>query len=196
MDLFNLIRALNPTKVKTGTRPRATHEVSLLTVTASRVIEMEDPAATTYSSGVPSTIERSPLDFANENPSQQSTGGNGMEDQGPKTVALEVPPPENVTTTGVAPEVGLAEEIAVTGPRVIKERRKRGNDRVDTNAPPKDTLVDVSDPDSLSFANPQSIPTENVAQSSKGAAVAEDPKLKNTSFTSMIGSPESIYQPE
>nr|GFC34960.1 hypothetical protein [Tanacetum cinerariifolium] len=67
MDLFNLIRAPNPTKVKTGTRPRAAHEVPLLTVTASRVIEMEDPAAATDSSGVPSTIERSPLDFANEN---------------------------------------------------------------------------------------------------------------------------------
>nr|GEX33373.1 hypothetical protein [Tanacetum cinerariifolium] len=108
MDLFNLIRALNPTKVKTGTRPRVAHEVLLLTVTASHVIEMEDPATTTYSSGVPSPIERSPLDFANENPSQQSTR-----------------------------EAGLAEEIAAMGPRVIKERRKRGNDGIDTNAPPK-----------------------------------------------------------
>nr|GEW00737.1 hypothetical protein [Tanacetum cinerariifolium] len=50
MDLFSLIQAPNPTKVKTGTRPRAAHEVPLLTVTASRVIEMEDPAATTDSS--------------------------------------------------------------------------------------------------------------------------------------------------
>nr|GEV59010.1 hypothetical protein [Tanacetum cinerariifolium] len=54
MDLFNLIRAPNPTKVKAGTRPRAAHEVPLLTVTASRVIDMEDPAAATDSSGVPS----------------------------------------------------------------------------------------------------------------------------------------------
>nr|GFA48154.1 hypothetical protein [Tanacetum cinerariifolium] len=135
--LFNLIRAPNPTKVKTGTRPHAAHEVPLLTVTASRVIEMEDPATTTDSSGVPSTIERSHLDFANENPFQQSTGGNRTEDQGQETVALEVPPPENVMTMGVAPEAGLAEEIAAMGPRVIKERRKRGNDGVDTDAPPK-----------------------------------------------------------
>ncbi|GJU58478.1 hypothetical protein Tco_1236244 [Tanacetum coccineum] len=35
MDLFNLISALNPAKVKTGTRPRAAHEVPLLNVTAS-----------------------------------------------------------------------------------------------------------------------------------------------------------------
>nr|GEV28722.1 hypothetical protein [Tanacetum cinerariifolium] len=39
MDLFNLISAPNLTKVKTGTRPRAAHEVPLLTVAASRVIE-------------------------------------------------------------------------------------------------------------------------------------------------------------
>ncbi|GJX90857.1 hypothetical protein Tco_0344183 [Tanacetum coccineum] len=37
-DLFNLINALNPTKVKTGTQPRAAHEVPLLTATVSRVI--------------------------------------------------------------------------------------------------------------------------------------------------------------
>nr|GFB16793.1 hypothetical protein [Tanacetum cinerariifolium] len=59
MDLFSLIRAPNPTKVKTGSRPRASYEVHLLTLTTNRVIEMEDPAATTDSSGVPSTIERS-----------------------------------------------------------------------------------------------------------------------------------------
>nr|GEU63004.1 hypothetical protein [Tanacetum cinerariifolium] len=232
MDMFNLIRAPNPTKVKTGTRPRAAHGVPLLTtVTASRVIEMENLAAATYSSGVPSTIERSPLDFANENPSQQSTGA---EEQGQEAVAPEVPPPKNVTTTGVAPEAGQAKGIADTGPHVIKERRKRGNDGVDTNAPPKvlrrchvdsrptqsthggESLaamrlrmgstrpvpasrgapLDVSDPDPLSFADSQSRPTADVAQSSKGAAAAGDPKSENTSFTSMVGSPESIYRPE
>nr|GFD23817.1 hypothetical protein [Tanacetum cinerariifolium] len=81
MDLFNLIRAPNPTKVKTGTRPHASHEVPLSTVTTSRVIEMEDPTTATDSFGVPSPIERSPLDFANRIPSQQSTRGNRMEDQ-------------------------------------------------------------------------------------------------------------------
>nr|GEV84690.1 hypothetical protein [Tanacetum cinerariifolium] len=57
-DRGGLIRAPNPTKVKIGTRSRAAHEVPLMTVTASRVIEIEDPAAATDSSGVPSTIER------------------------------------------------------------------------------------------------------------------------------------------
>nr|GEX74379.1 hypothetical protein [Tanacetum cinerariifolium] len=228
MDLFNLIRSPNPTKVKTDTRPRAAHEVPLLTVIASRVIEMEDPTAATNSSRVPSIIERLPLDFANENPSQQSIGGNRTEDPYQEAVALEVPPLENVTTTGVALEAGRVGEIATTGPCVIKERRKRDNDGVDTNAPPKvlrrdhadsrptqstirgksltamglgmgstcpvptswDTPVGVSDPDPLSFADPQSLPTAN------GAAVVEDPESENISFTSMVGSPESIYRPE
>nr|GEW27155.1 hypothetical protein [Tanacetum cinerariifolium] len=60
----------------------------------------------------------------------------------------------------------------------------------------RDTPVDVSDPDPLSFADPQSLPIANIAQSSKGATVARDPESKNTSFTSMVGSPESIYRPE
>nr|GEY51117.1 hypothetical protein [Tanacetum cinerariifolium] len=88
MDLFNLIRAPNPTKVKTRSRPRAAHKVPLLTQTANRVVEIEDPAAARDSSGVPSTIESSPLDFANE------AGASG---QG--TMAPEVPPPTDVPAT-------------------------------------------------------------------------------------------------
>nr|GEV01612.1 transposase (putative), gypsy type [Tanacetum cinerariifolium] len=69
IDLFSLISPLNPTKVKTGTRPRATHEVPLLTATASPVIDMEDTAVASGSSGTPSALEKSPLDFANEDSS-------------------------------------------------------------------------------------------------------------------------------
>ncbi|GJW64190.1 hypothetical protein Tco_0116074 [Tanacetum coccineum] len=45
MDLFNLISALNPVKVKTGTLPHAAHEVPLLTATATHVIDMEESDA-------------------------------------------------------------------------------------------------------------------------------------------------------
>nr|GEZ89716.1 hypothetical protein [Tanacetum cinerariifolium] len=188
--------APNPTKVKTGTRPRAAYEVPLLTVTASRVIEMEDPAAATDSSGVPSTIERSPLDFANENLSQQSTG---PKDQCQEAVAPKVHSPENVTTTGVAPEAGQAEGIAATesthgGKSFAAIGLGMGSTRIvpaSQGAP-----MDMSDPDPLSFADPQLRPTADVTQSSKGAAVAGDLKLENTSFTSMVGSPETIYRPE
>nr|GEY81184.1 hypothetical protein [Tanacetum cinerariifolium] len=140
-----------------------------------------------------------------------------------EAVAPKVSPPENVTTTGVAPEVGQAKGIAATGPHLVKERRKRGNDGVDTNAPPKvlrrdhvdprptestrerkslaaielgmgsnhpvpashGAPMDVSDPNLLSFAKPQSRPSADVTQSSNGAAMARDPKLENTSFTFM-----------
>nr|GFA06335.1 transposase (putative), gypsy type [Tanacetum cinerariifolium] len=53
MDIFSLIRATNPTKVKTGSRPRALHEVPLLTLTATRVIEMDEPAASGRGTAAP-----------------------------------------------------------------------------------------------------------------------------------------------
>nr|GEV39817.1 transposase (putative), gypsy type [Tanacetum cinerariifolium] len=141
IDLFSLIRAPNPTKVKTGSRPRAAHEVPLLTVTANRVIEMEDPATATDSSGVPSTIERFPLDFSHEDLSQHLPE---QEDQ--EVTVLEVPPPENVTTTGVAPEAGQVERVAATNPLVVKKCRRRGHDGFDTNAPLKVLRRDHADP--------------------------------------------------
>nr|GEV87191.1 RNA-directed DNA polymerase, eukaryota, reverse transcriptase zinc-binding domain protein [Tanacetum cinerariifolium] len=110
---------------------------------------IEDPAAATDSSGVPSTIERSPLDFANENPSQPSTG---PEDQ--EAAAPEVPPLENVTTTRVAPEVGQAEGVATT------ELGMGSTGLVPTS---QGAPVDVSDPDPLSFADPLSRPSADVA---------------------------------
>nr|GEV48123.1 hypothetical protein [Tanacetum cinerariifolium] len=182
-----LIRAPNPTKVKIGSRPRAAHEVPLLTMTANRVIEMEDPVAATDSSGVPSTIERSPLDFADET---------GASDQG--VAAPNVPPPEDVPAASV-PEVGQAEEVAATAPFAATEGRKRGRDGADVNAPTKVLRKDhvdprptgstrggkslaakelgmasthpapvpesalVSDPDPLSFADPRSRHTANIA---------------------------------
>nr|GEZ20630.1 hypothetical protein [Tanacetum cinerariifolium]GEZ20633.1 hypothetical protein [Tanacetum cinerariifolium] len=125
IDLFSLIRAPNPTKLKIGSRPRAPHEVLLLTLTAARVIEMDEPAAATDSSGVPSAVNKSPLDFMHED---------GASDQG--TTAPEVPPPEDVSATA-APEVGQYEGPVVAEPPVARESRKRGHDGIDASAPPK-----------------------------------------------------------
>nr|GEV15653.1 hypothetical protein [Tanacetum cinerariifolium] len=185
MDLFSLIRAPNPTKVKTKSRPRAAHEVPLLTVTANRV--MEDPAAATDSSGVPSTIERSPLDFANEA---------GASDQ--RATAPDVLPSEDVPATRGAPKAGQAEEVTATDPSAVTESRKRGHDGADANAPsklgmtsirpvpvPKSAPANVSDPDPLSFADPQSRHPADVAQSSQGTAAAGDPESENASFASI-----------
>nr|GFB26529.1 hypothetical protein [Tanacetum cinerariifolium] len=124
MDLFGLIRAPNPTKVKTESRPRAPHELPLLTLTASRVIEMDEPAVATDSSGVPSAIEKSPLDFADE-----------AEASGRETAAPEMPPPE--VPLGTVPGSGQAVEAVVAEPPTVRESRKRGPEGVDANAPSK-----------------------------------------------------------
>nr|GEX50759.1 hypothetical protein [Tanacetum cinerariifolium] len=193
MDLFSLIRAPNPTKVKTGSRPRAAHEVPLLTVTANRVIEMEDPAAATNSSGVPSTIERSPLDFATEA---------GAKDQG--TVAPKVPPPEDVPTTRGAPEAGPAERVAATDPSAVKESRKRGHDGVDANAPPKVLRKDHADPrptgstlgGEISRCYRAGNGIYSPCSCARKRTRGRDPESENASFASVVGSPESIYRPE
>ncbi|GKD86198.1 hypothetical protein Tco_1357352 [Tanacetum coccineum] len=83
MDLFNLISTPNPAIVKTGTRQRAAHEVPLLTATTSRVIDMEDMVATSTSSGTPAAIDKSPLDFSNEDPPPMITNQDETESQIP-----------------------------------------------------------------------------------------------------------------
>nr|GEX16881.1 hypothetical protein [Tanacetum cinerariifolium] len=220
MDLFNLICAPNPTKVKTKSCPRAPHEVPLLTLTATRVIEMDDPAAATDSSGVPSTIERSPLDFAHEA---------GASDQG--TVAPEMPSSEDVPATNIL-GAGQDEETAATDPPAALESCKRGRDGTDVNAPPnslrrdhadprpsgsshegkslaaiqlglastvfvpEDAPTGVSGPDPLSFVDPPSRhPRMFPSKSSQGTATG-DPKSENASSPVEVGSPKSIYRPE
>nr|GFC78508.1 hypothetical protein [Tanacetum cinerariifolium] len=133
IDLFSLIRAPNPTKVKTGSRPRVPHELPLLTLTAPRVIEMDEPAAATDSSGVPSAIERSPLDFADE-----------AEAPGRETAAPEMPPPEEVPITTV-PGGNQAAETDAVEPPAVRESRKRGHEGMDANAPPKSLRRDHAD---------------------------------------------------
>nr|GEW82400.1 hypothetical protein [Tanacetum cinerariifolium] len=174
---------------KPPTRP---HEVPLLTLTATRVIEMDDPAAATDSSGVPSTIERSPLDS----------------DQ--RTAAPEMSQSEDVPATA-APEAGPTEKAASTDPPAAPESRKRGRGGTDVNAPPKSLGRDhadprpsgsshggksASDPDPLSFADPPSRPPADVAQSSQGIAAAGDPESENASSPTEVGSPESVYRPK
>nr|GEV56204.1 putative transposase (putative), gypsy type [Tanacetum cinerariifolium] len=193
IDLFNLIRAPNHTKVKTWSRPRAPHDVPLLTLTAKRVIEMDDSAAATNSSGVPSTIESSPLDFSHEA---------RVSDQG--TATLKMPPSEDVPATD-APEADQA-EVAVIDPLAAMESRKRGRDGTHVNAPPKVLQRDHTDPrptgsahggkNLLSFGDPQSRHPADIAQSSQGIAAAGDPDSENDSSPFAVGSPESIYRPE
>nr|GEW03744.1 hypothetical protein [Tanacetum cinerariifolium] len=216
MELFSLIRAPNPTKVKTGSRPRAPHEVPLLTLTATRVIKMDEPAVATDSSSVPSTIERSPLDFAHES-----------EASGKETAAPEMPPPEDVPPT-TAPGADQAGEVVATEPPAARESRKRGHDGINANAPlkslrrdhadlrpsgssrggkslaamqfclasnvfmSKGVPADVSDLDPLAFANAPSPHPTDVAQSSQSVAAVGDSESKNVSSPAKVGSSGSV----
>ncbi|GJU64279.1 hypothetical protein Tco_1246114 [Tanacetum coccineum] len=137
MDLFDLISALNPTKVKIGTRPRASHEVPLLTATASRVINMEDTPAVSVSSETPSAMEKSLLDFSNEDSPQLITEGGETENQVPTAVSQEVLRAEDAATTKVAPEPDLEKKVTAMGPLVNKRSQKRDKGEAEVNAPPK-----------------------------------------------------------
>ncbi|GKB74469.1 hypothetical protein Tco_0935881 [Tanacetum coccineum] len=126
MDLFNFISAPNPA-----------HEVPLLTVTANRVIEIEDTIVASGSSGIPSALEKSPLDFANEDPPQMITEMGGATDQVQDGLSHEILPVETAMTTKVVQKPGMEKEVVAMGPPVNKRRRKRGNDEAEANAPPK-----------------------------------------------------------
>nr|GEY21074.1 hypothetical protein [Tanacetum cinerariifolium] len=132
---------------------------------------MDDPVAATDSSGVPSTIERSPFDFAHEAETS---------DQG--TVSLEMPPSEDVPATD-APGAGQAEEVAATDPSTETESRKRGRDGTDVNAPPKTRCPLLT----LSHAIQLILPS---------TAAAGDPDSENASSPFTVGSLKSIYRPE
>nr|GEV75523.1 retrovirus-related Pol polyprotein from transposon TNT 1-94 [Tanacetum cinerariifolium] len=72
------------------------------------VIDMEDPDVATECSGTLSAIEKSPLDFENENPSSP-----------------------------MSEEVSLEEDVASMEPHLSKKHGRMVNDGADANAPPK-----------------------------------------------------------
>ncbi|GKC05424.1 hypothetical protein Tco_0997034 [Tanacetum coccineum] len=141
MDLFSLIRKPNPFKVKTGMWPRAAHEVLLLNVTASRVIDMEDPTVASGSSGTPSIVKRSPLDFDNEDTALSLAEGARAEEHVQEGLTHEIPPVKTATTIEVIQEAVHEEEVAATEPPINKRRKqmrcKRVNEEAEANAPPK-----------------------------------------------------------
>nr|GFC99996.1 hypothetical protein [Tanacetum cinerariifolium] len=97
-----------------------------------------EPAVATDSSGVPSAIEKSPLDFADE-----------AETSGRETTVPEMPPPEEVPLATV-PGAGQAVEAV--------SLRRDHTDR------PSGVPDDVSDPDPLAFADAPSSQVVAVAE--------------------------------
>nr|GEX03815.1 hypothetical protein [Tanacetum cinerariifolium] len=197
MDLFSLIRAPNPTKVKVGSRPRAPHEVPFLTLTANRVIEMDDPATVSDSSGVSPTIERSPLDFFLEAVAS---------DQG--AAASEVLPSEDVPAAA-APKPSRV-GVAAADPPAATESRKRGRDGTDANAPTKSLRRDHANPRPFESSQGEraSLPYSwawllllpclkmHLQTSSPGVVAAKDPESENASSPTEGGLPGGVYRPE
>ncbi|GKD80409.1 hypothetical protein Tco_1343030 [Tanacetum coccineum] len=116
MDLFNLIKAPNPTKVKTETRQRTAHEVPLLTATASRVVQMVDATELSTSLGTPSTVERV---------------------HGPTAAEQEIPGTDDAEATEAVVEPDLEREVISMGPTIKKRRRQRDAGEGRSNAPTK-----------------------------------------------------------
>ncbi|GKE00170.1 hypothetical protein Tco_1388153 [Tanacetum coccineum] len=107
---------------------------------------MEDTTVASGSSGKPSTIENSPLDFDNENPTLSATEGVGAGNQAQDGLAHEVPSVETATTTEVIQEPVLEKEVAAMGPPVNKRRRQKGTNEAEANAPPKVLRKDHATP--------------------------------------------------
>nr|GEX89867.1 zinc finger, CCHC-type [Tanacetum cinerariifolium] len=167
MDLFNLIRASNPTNVKVGSRPRALHEVPLLTLTANRVIEIDDPTGTA----------------APEMPPSEDV---------PATVA----PGTGQAKEFAAVDPPVAAESRKRGRDGIDSLAAIQLGLTSTASVPEDAPTGICDPDSLSFADPLARPPADVTQSSQGIATAGDPESKNASSPAEVGSSKSVYRPE
>ncbi|GJV39472.1 hypothetical protein Tco_1417912 [Tanacetum coccineum] len=174
MDLFNLIKAPNPTKVKTGTRQRTAHEVPLLTATASRVIQMVDATELSTSSGTPSTVER-------KRRLQRDAG-----EEGSKGLAKVLRKDHDAARAEHNARGGkLLAEMSVDTELAIHAQ--------ETQEPPVATQI-VNDTYPLSYAKPRS--QQDVTQSSKEKGVAgNQDSERSTPSPPITGSLGSIYQP-
>ncbi|GJS38299.1 hypothetical protein Tco_0563342 [Tanacetum coccineum] len=200
---------------------------------------MEEVTEASESSGIPSPVEKSPFDFADEDPFPVILEGVGTGGQARDEVLHEIPLAGNPLTTEVALDLEL--EAAAIGSLVRKRRRERCSDGANANTAPKVLRKDhasirskqsthrgksltsmelaagsnfvtptdtksVSDPDPLSYAEPQPFSEKEIAQSSEIpteiVATAEVQNLhsagssesgKSISISSMVESPKGRY---
>nr|GEV21873.1 RNA-directed DNA polymerase, eukaryota, reverse transcriptase zinc-binding domain protein [Tanacetum cinerariifolium] len=198
MDFFSLISAPNPTKVKTETRPRAAHEVPLLTATANCVIDMEDMTGASGFSGTPSNrisptgnppyTEVAPEpDMEKEMVAMGALVNKRRRKRGPDEAEANAPP-----------KVLRKDHVASHLSQSTLERKLLAVMGIETGSTvfahaTQETLIHaegVSDPDPLSYAKPPPASEKDIAQSSRKAVVTEDPNSeKSASFTFMVGSP-------
>ncbi|GKF08800.1 hypothetical protein Tco_0043024 [Tanacetum coccineum] len=140
---------------------------------------MVDAAELSTSLGTPFTVERSPLDFSNEDAPPPVTQGAKAGVHGPTTAEQEIPMKYDAEATEAAVEPDLKKEVVSMGPTIKKRRRERDAGGRGSNAPARYTepaihvhetpepyvsTQSVSDPDPLSYAKPQPNPKQDVAQ--------------------------------
>ncbi|GJT88469.1 hypothetical protein Tco_1070186 [Tanacetum coccineum] len=82
-------------------------------------------------------MEKSPLDFVNEDPPLTITNRGESENPVSDETSQEDLPAENITTTEVVPEVNLEKEVTAMRSLVNKRRRKRDTSEMETKAPSK-----------------------------------------------------------
>ncbi|GJX54576.1 hypothetical protein Tco_0282945 [Tanacetum coccineum] len=141
---FNLIISTKHLKVIDETRQRTAHEVPLLIATASRVIQMVDATELFTSSGTPSTLERSPLDFSNEDapPPTQSLSSNVLKTQAAPSISKVVSDPVLFSYASRSLSQASCRTVSnlhlrFTDPfRSYKVGRSLGNQDSDINLPP------------------------------------------------------------
>nr|GEW98754.1 hypothetical protein [Tanacetum cinerariifolium] len=162
MDLFNLIRAPNPTKVKTESLSRAPHEVPFLTLTATRVIEMDDPAAGTVAPEMPPSEDVPATDALGESQAEEVVATD-------PPAATESRKRGRDGTDGNAPPNSLQRDHADPRPTGSSHRRKSlaaiQLGLASTVFVPENAPAGVSNPDPLSFVDPPSRHPADIPQS-------------------------------
>ncbi|GJX29010.1 hypothetical protein Tco_0237089 [Tanacetum coccineum] len=165
MDLFNLISAPNPAKVKMGTRPRAAHKVPLLTATANRVIVMEDATMALGSSGTPSTVEKTPLEEVATTTKVVQEPGLGLGAGSTFTSAAQETPAD----------VSDPEPLSYAKPHPHSQQDIAQSSRISAIETPARGVATTKVPDLFSAESPK--------------------LKRSTSVPSVEGSPGAIYQP-
>nr|GEV38308.1 hypothetical protein [Tanacetum cinerariifolium] len=154
---IQLDRAPNPTKVKTESRLRAPHELPLLTLTASRVIEMDEPATAAPEMPPPEEVPLATVpgaDQAVEAVVAKPPTIRGSRKRGPEGVDANAPPKSLRRDHTDRPSGSSRGGKSLAAMQLWLD----SNVFMSEGVP-----ADVSDPDPLAFADAPSHPPVDVA---------------------------------
>ncbi|GJT63995.1 hypothetical protein Tco_1015475 [Tanacetum coccineum] len=105
--------------------------------TVSRMIQMVDATELSTSSRTPSTVERSPLDFSNEDAPPLVTQGAKAGAHRPTVAEQEIPVIDDAEAMEAVVEPDLEREVISMGPTIKKRRQQRDAGEGGSNAPAK-----------------------------------------------------------